>query len=121
MKKLTANIIETENYLDSHFQTIENGQFTINVEYLLDAIKIVIDNTEYLINKVTSDRRTKIHSIVFSGILELCNIELKHSEHIATSYHIKDWFKGYGMNYKEILKPLIEEYTEERKEALRIK
>lgn len=121
MKKLTANITVTHNYLDSHFQTIENGHVIINTEYLLDSIKIVIDNTENLINRVTADRRTKIHSIVFSGLLELCNMELKYDGHIATSYHIKEWFNKYGVDYKEILDPLVEEYTEEREEALKSK
>lgn len=118
MKTLHENIMKTHEYLDSHFQTSSNGTLTINIDYLLDSIKITLDNTRYLIEAVTANRCTKIESLVYSAILELCDMELKFDGFKSSSYHIKKWFEKYNLDYKEVLKPLIEAYKEEREEAL---
>ena len=118
MRNLRENIEATINYLDSHFQTIENGALTINEEYLRDSIELVVDNTQHLINAVTANRRSKVEALVWDGLLELCDLELKHDGFRASSYHLKKWFAKYGKDYKVVLAPLVEAYKREREEAL---
>lgn len=118
MKNLKESINATINYLDGHFQTIENGALTINEEYLRDSIEIVIDNTKHLIDAVTANRRSKVEAIVWGGLLELCDMELKHDGFRASGYHLKRWFAKYGKDYKVVLAPLVEAYKAEREEAL---
>ena len=114
-----ADILKTFEYLDGHFQTRENGKLTINKCYLLDSITMWVDNTESLITAITKDRHRKVESVVFEGLIDLCNNELKHSGNMATNYHIKKWFEKYGLDYKEELKPLVDAYKEEREESLK--
>lgn len=118
MKNLRENIDATINYLDGHFQTIENGVLAINEDYLRDSIELVIDNTERLISAVKANRRTKVEALVWGALIELCDMELKHDGFRASSYHLKKWFAKYGKDYKVVLAPLVETYRKEREEAL---
>ena len=118
MKTLKESIIKTHAYLDGHFQTCENGNLIIDTEYFLDSLRICIDNTSWIIRKISDNRRSPIHSCVWSGILELCDMELKHDGYKASNYHIKKWFEKYNINYEELLKPLIKEYSEYREECI---
>lgn len=113
---LKERINKTHEYLDGHFATSEGN---VDLGYLLDSVRCWIDNTEHLINAVSENRRKPIPGIVWSGLLELCDQELKYDGYKASSYHLKKWFEKYGLDYKEVLQPLVEQYTEEREIAIK--
>ena len=73
--KLRTNQSATINYLNGYFEDY-NGN--VDLEYLNDSIEMVINNTEWIREKLISNRRSPIHSIVWCGLMELCNMELKN-------------------------------------------
>ena len=121
MMNLRESIQATHDYLDGHFQTTENGNLTINIPYFLDSVGLAIDNTKWINEAILRDRRTKIEGLVFAGIIELCNMELKHDGFKASNYHIKKWFEKYGLDYKEVLAPLVKENKEYREEQIALR
>ena len=118
MAKLHTNINRTFDYLDEHFQYTKNGELTIDINYVLSSIETWIDNTQWLIDKVTKDRRSSIEATVFYGFVDMVNNELKHENMYCDNSHIKKWFLKYGMDYKTALSPLVAQYKEERERAI---
>lgn len=113
-----GNINRTFQYLDDHFQINQNGVNAIDEDYLKNLIELTIDNTERLYFAVTKDRRHSIEGIVFSGMIEMCNMELNFSGYQANGQHIKKWFEKYDKDYKTVLAPLVKKYKEERESAI---
>ena len=118
MGKLHANINNTFEYLDEHFQIIENGKEKIDINYLLSSIEMWIDNTEELFDRIKKNHRCSIESTVFYGLVTMINDELKHKNSYCNNVHIKKWFAKYGVDYKEALSPLVTQYKKEREEAI---
>ena len=58
---MKENMNVTINYLNEHFEDY-NGN--VDLEYLNDSIEMVIDNTEWIREKLVSNRRSPIHSVI---------------------------------------------------------
>lgn len=115
MTKLRTNQSATMNYLNRHFEDYNDN---VNLEYLNDSIEMVIDNTKWIYEKLVSNRRSPIHSVVWCGLMELCDRELRNEGYKCSSAHLKKWLASHGLDYKTCFNGLIERLTEEREEML---
>lgn len=110
MMKLRTNQSATMNYLNGHFEDY-NGN--VNLEYLNDSIEMVINNTEWIREKLVSNRRSPVHSVVWCGLMELNSEGYK-----CSGAHLKKWLASHNLDYKTCFTGLIERLTEEREEML---
>lgn len=115
MMKLRTNQSATMNYLNGHFEDYNSN---VNLEYLNDSIEMIIDNTQWIREKLVSNRRSPIHSIVWCGLMELCDMELRDEGYKCSSAHLKKWLASHNLDYKTCFNGLIERLTEEREEML---
>lgn len=83
-------------------------------EYFIDSIMLTIQNTEYLY-KWAMDTQRRTHTIVYEGLIELLKEEIGEP---VTSPQLKSAFKSLGVNFKEVLKPVVDEVDEWRKTTL---
>lgn len=112
---MKENMNVTINYLNGHFEDY-NGN--VDLEYLNESIEMVIDNTKWIHEKLVSNRRSPIHSIVWCGLTELCNMELNSEGYKCSSAHLKKWLASHNLDYKTCFTGLIEQLTKEREERL---
>ena len=116
MMKTNMNV--TINVLNGKFEDY-NGN--VDIDYMCGEIENYVTNcctTEYLYHKLIDNRRSPIHSIAWSGLIECVNEELKSDNLQCTSTQLKKWFALHGLDYKEALKPVIAKLSEEREEML---
>lgn len=115
---LHTNQNETIRVLDGKFLD-SNGK--IDISYFTGEVKNYVINcssTEYLYHWLVDDRRHPIHSIAWQALTECVDMELKYDGLRCTSAHLKKWFEIHGLDYKEVLKPLITQLTDEREEYM---
>ena len=96
----------------------ENGNLdNININYLNDTLQIEIENDYNFYMDIVSNKRRKIKSIVWQGLIKSINERLSWeygNEYYCTSQQLKSIIKE---NYS-ILNDTIEYFEEMRKEAL---
>ena len=96
----------------------ENGDLNnININYLNDTLQIEIENNYNLYMDIVSNKRRKIRSIVWDGLLKSINDRLSWeygSKYYCTSQQLKSIIKE---NYS-ILNDTYEYFEEMRKDAL---
>ena len=96
----------------------ENGNINnINVNYLNDILQIEIENDYNFYMDITTNKRRKIKSIVWEGLIKSINTRLDWEygkNYYCTSQQLKSIIKE---NYS-ILNDTIEYFEEMRKEAL---
>ena len=96
----------------------ENGNLdNININYLNDTLQIEIENDYNFYMDIVSNKRRKIKSIVWQGLIKSINERLSWeygNEYYRTSQQLKSIIKE---NYS-ILNDTIEYFEEMRKEAL---
>lgn len=97
------------DYLLSSFFN-EDGTLA-DEEYFIDSIMMIIQNTEYLY-KWGKDSQRRSHTIAYEGLLELLKNEIGEP---ITSPQLKAAFKKLGVDFKEVLKPVVDEVDEWRK------
>lgn len=93
----------------------------VDIPYMCSEIENYVTNcsaTEYLYHKLVDNRRAPVHSIVWAGLMECINAELKYDDLCCVSRQIKKWFVMHGLDYKEVLAPLVRQLTTEREEVL---
>lgn len=115
---MRTNQNATINVLDGKFI---DYQGKIDTVYFLGEIKNYVtdcSNTLYLYHKLIDNRRSPIHSIVWQALTECVNMELESDNLQCTSAQLKKWFAIHGYDYKEVMKPLINELSKEREEIL---
>ena len=115
MMKLRTNQSATMNYLNGHFEDY-NGK--VDLEYLNESIEMVIDNTKWIHEKLVSNRRSSIHSVVWCGLMELCDMELRNEGYKCSGAHLKKWLTSHNLDYKTCFTGLIEQLAKEREERL---
>ena len=107
------NILK-ENGVDNAVIAIQkyfgnDGQ--LDEEWFVDNIELVLDNTERL-TKNKMNNRMGAHSVAYDAMLEL----FKSDGHELSSRQVQLGFKKLGLDYKEVLKPVVDYINEERKE-----
>lgn len=94
---------------------VEDNKIITN--YLTDNVDLYLFNTEKLYNEIKNKRR-KSYSIAYEAMLELFQINvddyLDGNKIRVTSDMIKRWFTKYNVDFKDILKPIVEKIDEER-------
>lgn len=93
----------------------------VDVEYLVDSVNLLLDNTQELYKEMFNMRR-KAHSVAWDALWYLFQetaewYEVKNVR--VTSEMMKQWFKRHGLNYVDVLKPVVEKIEEEREEYKR--
>ena len=86
----------------------------VDVEYLVESVNLLLDNTQELYNEMFNMRR-KAHSVAWDGLWYLFQetaewYEVKNVR--VTSEMMKQWFKRHGLNYVDVLKPVVEKIEE---------
>ena len=94
---------------------VDNGK--IIEDYLVDNIDLFLFNTHELYNEIKNKRR-KSYSIAYEAMLELFQINvddyLDGNKVRVTSDMIKRWFSKYGVDFKQLLVPIIEKIDKKR-------
>lgn len=90
------------------------SKYVDDIEYLTDQVLITIRNTEWL-NSEIANKRKPIHSLVWSALLEIVRFDLGEP---LSSAQLQAGFKALGLDFKEVLKPVVERIEEERQDAL---
>ena len=115
---MKTNKLKTMEVFESYF--CENGDINnINVEYLNETLILEMENDYNFYNAITSNRRRKITSIVWEGLINAINLRLGweyDDQYYCTSNQLKSIIKE---NYS-ILSEAYEYFEEMRKEALRV-
>ena len=113
---MKTNKLKTMEVFESYF--CENGDINnINVEYLNETLILEMENDYNFYNAITSNRRRKITSIVWEGLINAINLRLGweyDDQYYCTSNQLKSIIKE---NYS-ILSEAYEYFEEMRKEAL---
>ena len=81
-----------------------------DIEYFIDSIMLTIQNTEYLY-KWAKDSQRKSHTIAYEGLIETLKVDTGEN---ITSVQLKAAFKSLGVDFKEVLKPLVDAVDEWR-------
>ena len=107
------NILK-ENGVDNAVIAIQkyfgnDGQ--LDEEWFVDNIELVLDNTERL-TKNKMNNRMRAYSVAYDAMLEL----FKSDGHELSSRQVQLGFKKLGLDYKEVLKPVVDYINEEREE-----
>lgn len=94
---------------------VEDGKIIEN--YLVDNIDLFLFNTREFYDQIKNKRR-KSYSIAYEAMLGLFQINvddyLDGGSVRVTSDMIKRWLNKYGVDYKQLLIPIIEKIDEER-------
>lgn len=110
------NITKTNEILNQHFK---GSNDEVNKEYFTTSMLLFIDNTESLINSIRDTKRP-IYQIVWQGIIQYINTELRHEygkKYTASSYQLKKWIEtAFNTDYKTVLEDLINKCKIEREE-----
>ena len=113
---MKTNKTKTIEVFESYF--CENGDINnINVNYLNDILKMEIENDYKLYIDIVSNKRRKIRSIVWNGLIKSINGRLSWEygkDYYCTSQQLKSIIKE---NYS-ILNNTYEYFEEMRREAL---
>lgn len=96
-------VVAIKRYFDN------NGQ--LDEEYFTDNVKLTLDNTERLVNNIKNNR-VKPYVPAYEAMLEMFRID----GHELSSRQVQAGFKKLGLDYKEILKPVVNYVNEKRKE-----
>ena len=108
--------VKTMEVFEGYF--CENGDINnININYLNDILKMEIENDYDLYKDITTNKRRKIKSIVWDGLIKSINSRLSWeygNKYYCTSQQLKSIIKE---NYS-ILNDTYEYFEEIRKEAL---
>lgn len=119
LKELSENInvLKESNGTDLAVEAIEtfkqNGK--IDVEWLNNDIELNIYNTKYLYDMAINPRR-QAHTVAFTGLIETLNNRIGNDN--LTGQQVKAGFSKLGLDYKEVLKPVVEYIEERRQEDL---
>ena len=102
--------------LDSHYKDDYNGKVDSN--YVSDSVDMWLMNTKKLYDGIFNKRR-QAHSVAYEAMLDLFQSHIKdEGERITiTSAMAQQWFKRNGLDYKEVLKPVVDRVNEERSET----
>lgn len=96
---------------------VENGKIIEN--YLVDNIDIWLFNTRKLYDEIKNKRR-KSYSIAYEAMLDLfqtnADDNLYPKKVRVTSDMVKRWFSKYGVDFKQVLVPIVEKIDEAREE-----
>jgi len=111
------------NALNEQFQIKENGEFKIDQEYFIQSIKLMIDNTKYLYDKVLSNR-VRPHSLAWEGFTVLADdtVRLVYPDEniMCNRTQLKLWLAENNAN-EDILNPLITSIADDREEIKKFK
>lgn len=105
-----------KNSMDSQFANIQKN--TIDNDYLLDSIELILNNTYELVQQM-ENKRVKPHTPVFNALMELCKSVVNDNYGInecPNTKQIEKYFNEYGLDYKTFLSPLVAMVENERKE-----
>lgn len=112
-----ANMLIESSGTDLAVEAIEtfkqNGK--IDVDWLNNDIELNIYNTKYLYDMAINPRR-QAHTVAFTGLIETLNNRISSDN--LTSQQVKAGFSKLGLDYKEVLKPVVEYIEERRQEDL---
>lgn len=115
--------IDVKNAMDSAFLNTYN--FELNNEYLVDSVRLWIDNTEQAISDIKSNRRRKVHSIVWEWFMDFARqrCEEEHypllNNYTPSSAQLKKYLAEYGYTPETLFAELNEHYSELRKDWLK--
>ena len=88
-------------------------------DYLVDSVDMWLFNTESLYNELKNKRR-KSYSIVYEALLSLfqsnVNDNLYPKKVRITSEMVQSWFRKNNVDFKVVLKPVVDKVEEERQE-----
>jgi hypothetical protein len=111
-KGYTASV---QSVLDDLY--VDNGK--IIEDYLVDNINLFLFNTYELYTEIKNKRR-KSYSIAYEAMLELFQINvddyLDGNKVRVKSDMIKRWLNKYGVDFKQLLIPIVEKIDEKRAE-----
>lgn len=82
----------------------------LDEEWLQNECILTIENTENLSKDIYNSRR-KAHSIAYDGLLNALSVRVGKD---VTSKEVQSAFKKLGLDYKEVLKPVVEKVEELR-------
>lgn len=91
---------------------MEDGQEEIDQDWLCNDIELNIRNTESLM-KAINDSKRPAHSIAYDGLLYTLSNRVGGN---VSSKQVKSAFDKLNLDFKEVLKPVVEEVEELRKE-----
>lgn len=83
----------------------------LDEEWFVDNIELILDNTERLA-KNAMNSRMRAHGVAYDAMLEL----FASNGYELSSRQVQAGFKKLGLDYKEILKPVVDYVNEKRKE-----
>lgn len=105
--------------MDSKFQTLKNGKTSLNVEYLIDSVELVMKNTRVFSEQIYN-KRVKPHTPVFSALMSECSslIQYEHGWNPTepSTKQLEKYFSEYGYDYKILFEPLVN-YVKEKREG----
>lgn len=107
---------QLKNAMDSKFLDVQKN--TICMDYLLDSIEIIMNNTYYIVMQI-ENKRVRPYNPPFNALLELCQNSLIDEYGIndrPTTKQLEKYFNCYGIDYKELLQPLTKQVIEIRLE-----
>lgn len=84
--------------------SIDGEGVELDQEWLCNEIVLTIKNTKYLYDEITNNRKP-VHSLVYQGLIQA----LENGGNSLSSRQIQAGFKKLGLDYKEVLKPAVEE------------
>lgn len=109
-KGYTASV---QSVLDDLY--VDNGK--IIEDYLVNNIDLFLFNTYELYNEIKNKRR-KSYSIAYEAMLDLFQINvddyLDGNKVRVTSDMVKRWLNKYGVDFKQLLVPIVEKIDEKR-------
>lgn len=91
---------------------VDGDEGKLDEDWLLNDIELQIQNTESLANGVTNTRRPA-HSVAYDGLITSINSKANRR---LTSPQIQAGFKKLGIDFKELLKPVVDHIKEIRKD-----
>lgn len=92
---------------------VDGDEGKLDEDWLLNDIELQIQNTESLANGVTNTRRPA-HSVAYDGLMTSINSKANRR---LTSPQIQAGFKKLGIDFKELLKPVVDHIKEIRKDT----
>ena len=107
-----------KNAMDSKFQTIENGKTSLNVEYLIDSVELVMKNTRVFSEQIYN-KRVKPHAPAFNALMSECSSLIQYEHGInaqPSTKQLEKYFNEYGYDYKNLFEPLVN-YVKEKREG----
>lgn len=107
------------------YAVLENAFFDYDdIDNLTNELLLYIRNNERLNTALIDKQQTKIHSIAFSSMLAYAveiagDIEFKRRDLSITNAHLKSFIlEKWGVDHKELLKPLCKELEKIRNNYL---